>query len=179
VNQKAVITQKTVIWIYPLLLMHVCTGKDKARQNKTITLQQFVPCLYTVSSGRTFQCTNTDLSGCYILCRICSNHINTLLLNIILLASIKYVQHRKFDVSLTVHHSINLFLSSTSCTFALFCYICITLDASTCFEQCGLRSALNHCTARPLTESDVLDAVKYNLDLLKMSILLLETCRGI
>jgi hypothetical protein len=34
-------------------------------------------------------------------------------------------------------------------------------------------------SARPITESDIPDATKYNLDLLKMSILLLETCRGI
>jgi hypothetical protein len=40
-------------------------------------------------------------------------------------------------------------------------------------------STLNQCTARPLTESDIPDAVKYYLDLLKMSILLLETCGGI
>jgi hypothetical protein len=118
-----------------------------------------------------------------------------------------------FDFSLTVHHSINLFLSPTWCTFALFCNICIILDASTCFEQsyahlqelqivfyniwyvtlcqrpCSalvesglqlyIQSILNQCTARPLTESDIPDAVKNNLDLLKMSILLLETCRGI
>jgi hypothetical protein len=30
-----------------------------------------------------------------------------------------------------------------------------------------------------VTESDIPDAVKYNTDLLKMRILLLETCRGI
>jgi hypothetical protein len=41
------------------------------------------------------------------------------------------------------------------------------------------RYALNRCTARPVTESDIQDAVKYDFDLLKMSILLLETCRGI
>jgi hypothetical protein len=40
-------------------------------------------------------------------------------------------------------------------------------------------STLNQCTARPLTESDIPDAVKYNLDLLKMGIMLLETCRDI
>jgi hypothetical protein len=40
-----------------------------------------------------------------------------------------------FYVFLTVHHSINLFLSPTWCTFALFCNICITLDTSTCFKQ--------------------------------------------
>jgi hypothetical protein len=40
-----------------------------------------------------------------------------------------------FEVSLTVRHSINLFLSPTWCTIALFCNIYITLDTSTCFEQ--------------------------------------------
>jgi hypothetical protein len=39
-----------------------------------------------------------------------------------------------------------------------------------------LHSALNRCTVRPLTKSDIPDAVKYSLDLLKMSIRLLETC---
>jgi hypothetical protein len=42
-----------------------------------------------------------------------------------------------------------------------------------------LQSALNRCTAQPLIVSDIPDAVKYNFDLLKMSIVLLETCRGI
>jgi hypothetical protein len=40
-----------------------------------------------------------------------------------------------FYVNLTVHHSIDLFLSPTGCTFALFFNICIALAASTCFEQ--------------------------------------------
>ena len=58
-NQNTVITQKTSIWIYRVSLIQACTGKYKAREQKTITLQQFVPCLYTVSSGRTLQWTNT------------------------------------------------------------------------------------------------------------------------
>jgi hypothetical protein len=85
------------------------------------------------------------------------------------------IQFSYFDVSLTVHHSINLFLSPTWCTFASFCNICIALDASTCssnsmlifrrsklyFTAFGivtrpcstqvestLQSALNRCTAR-------------------------------
>jgi hypothetical protein len=43
----------------------------------------------------------------------------------------------------------------------------------------SLQSALNRCSARPLTESDDTRRCKYNFDLLKMSIVLLETCRGI
>jgi hypothetical protein len=80
-----------------------------------------------------------------------------------------------FGVSLTVHHSINLFFSPTWCTIHLFCNICITLNTSTCFEQyythlqkvktvflqhlechflwaavqCTVWEALNRCTARP------------------------------
>jgi hypothetical protein len=52
------------------------------------------------------------------------------------------------------------------------------LDEDALVES-GLQSVLNQCTVLPLTESEIPDAVKYNLDLLKMSILLLETCRGI
>jgi hypothetical protein len=38
----------------------------------------------------------------------------------------------------------------------------------------GMQSALNRCPVRPLTECDIPDAVKYNFDLLRMSILLLD-----
>jgi hypothetical protein len=71
-----------------------------------------------------------------------------------------------------VHHRIDLFISPTWCTLALSCNICITLAASTCFEQ---YYAHLQCTARLLVESDIPDAVEYNLNLLKMSIVLLET----
>jgi len=62
--------------------------KDKARQQKPITLQQFVHCLYTVSSGTTLLCTNTNPSGCYTLRKICSNHISVLLLSVTLVRSV-------------------------------------------------------------------------------------------
>ena len=40
-------------------------------------------------------------------------------------------------------------------------------------------SALNWRTLQPFTESDIPDAVIIQFDLLKMSIVLLETCRGL
>jgi hypothetical protein len=46
-------------------------------------------------------------------------------------------------------------------------------------ENMEINTSERPCTARPLTESDIPDAVKYNSVLLKMSIVLLETCRGI
>ena len=62
---------------------------------KKITLQQFVPSLYTVSSGRTLQCANTNLSGCYILCTVCSNHIIILLLSTVFADSVIKQKMRK------------------------------------------------------------------------------------
>jgi hypothetical protein len=52
------------------------------------------------------------------------------------LSEIKFLyQISSKGVFLTVHHGINLFLLPICCTLALLCNICITLDASTCFEQ--------------------------------------------
>jgi hypothetical protein len=54
--------------------------------------------------------------------------------------------------------------------------VCSSSGGPNCILQhLVCQSALNQCTVRPLTESDIPDAVKYNLVLLKMSILLLET----
>jgi hypothetical protein len=53
------------------------------------------------------------------------------------------------------------------------------ITVSQIYKTHGVKSVTFLGTARPLTESDIPDAVKYNFDLLKMSILLLETCRAI
>jgi hypothetical protein len=87
--------------------------RDIAREYKTITLQQFVPCLYTVSSGRPLQCTDTYPLGCYILCTVCSKYISILLLGIILVASMKYVQHRNFKCNIILWRVRIIFLPPT------------------------------------------------------------------
>ena len=113
VNQNAVKTKKTVIGIYPVLFIQVCAGKDEAREQKTVTLQQFVPCLYTVSSGRRLQCTDTNLIGCYTLCGICTNHITVLLLSTIFIAVMKFVKRRKFACNITLWRVRGIFLPAT------------------------------------------------------------------
>jgi len=72
-EQNDVIREKRVIRIYHILLIQECTGKVIAREQKPCIFQHFVPCLYTESSRRTPHCTFTNLTGCYILCRICEN----------------------------------------------------------------------------------------------------------
>jgi hypothetical protein len=42
-----------------------------------------------------------------------------------------------------------------------------------------LQSSLNFCTGQPLTESDHTRCCVYTIDLLEMSIILLEKCRGL
>ena len=56
---------------------------------------------------------NTNAWGCCILGRIFSNYISTLLLNIILLAGIKYIQRRKFIYNITLWRVRVIFLPPT------------------------------------------------------------------
>jgi len=59
------------------------------------------------------QCNNTNQIGCYTLYGIFSCHIIIMLLSIILLASIKYAQKRKFTCKKTLWRVRRIFLDST------------------------------------------------------------------
>jgi hypothetical protein len=61
--------------------------------------------LYTVSSRRTLQCSDTNKWSCYVLCTMRSKHNSILLWSTILVASIKYVQHRNYKSNITLWHS--------------------------------------------------------------------------
>jgi hypothetical protein len=84
------------------------------------------------------QCTGwerTQCSTCFVIpdgCIIFMQFYFGVLLSIY---SFFLFCNAKFEVFLTLHHSINLFLLPTWCTIHVFYNICITLNTSTCFEQ--------------------------------------------